>query len=237
MSGLYDRRNQFTGKTKKEAYDKMVDFITYTKEHGIKKKKSAYSETSSIVSILKNYEEKRYKNRDLKAGSFNRLKQTIKAISTFKFANIPIQKVKRTHIEKFLQEERTKANRTIMKEYCEIKKAFFVANKMKIIQENFFDGLDPIKCPKSFKENGKVDALSRQEEFLLTSTLNKSTSQYKNIVLLALYTGMRAGEILALSADNINWNDGEYGTVEINNTLTQDKNGNMIIRFFCKNRA
>ena len=62
----------------------------------------------SIVSLATKYEEKRYKNGDIKSSSYVRLQQTIKTIGTYKFANISIKKVTKKQIEDFLQNERTK---------------------------------------------------------------------------------------------------------------------------------
>ena len=77
---------------------------------------------------------------------------------------------------------------TLKKEFREVKRVFALALKKNIITENFFIGEEPITRPKSFKTSIKVDALSRKEEYLLTNYLKHNWSQYKNIILLALYT-------------------------------------------------
>ncbi len=183
----------------------------------------------TIVSLCSELEEHRYKKGEIKAGTYIRLKQTIKAIGTYKFGNIPIQRVTRRQIENFLENERVKAQRTLIKEYREVKKAFRKAIKKKLITENYFDGDEPIICPKSFKPTEKVEALSRTEEFLLTEYLKNHYTKYKYIILLALYTGMRIGEILALMPSDIQWFEGEYGIITVSKTITQDKNEKYII--------
>ncbi|MEG1705294.1 MAG: site-specific integrase [Clostridia bacterium] len=50
--------------------------------------------------------------------------------------------------------------------------------------------------------------------------------EYKNIFLLAIYTGMRIGEILALQKNDI---DLKNNLIHINRTLTKDKNDQVII--------
>ena len=99
-----------------------------------------------------------------------------------------------------------------------------------MISDNYFTGEEPIVRPHSFKVEVKVDALSRTEEFLLNQYLNTHITKYKNIILLALYTGMRIGEILALTPNDIQWHEGEYGIINVERTITQDKNGKNIIR-------
>lgn len=180
-------RKQFIGKTREEVYHKLVDYINDVSEHGMKEKISK-SDDSSIVSIASKYEESRFKKGDIKANSYVRLKQTIKTIGTYKFANIPIRRVTRKQIESFLQNERNKADETLKKEFRLVKRTFALAYKKKLISENFFIGDEPITRPSSYKHSVKVDALSRKEEFLLTEYLKKNSSQYKYIILLALYT-------------------------------------------------
>ena len=228
-------RKQFVGKTRDEAYKKLVEFVNNIIEHGLKEKKSKPNE-ASIVSLLKAHEEKRFKNGDIKSNSYVRLKQTIKTISAYKFANQPIQKVTRKQVEVFLQSERVKAEETLKKEFREVKKAFNIAEKKKMISDNYFTGEEPIVRPHSFKVEVKVDALSRTEEFLLNQYLNTHITKYKNIILLSLYTGMRIGEILALTPNDIQWHEGEYGIINVERTITQDKNGKNIIRRYNKNR-
>lgn len=156
-------------------------------EHGLKEKIVKANE-QSIVSLASDFEEKRFKNGDIKANSYVRLKQTIKTVGTYKFANIPIQKVTRSQVEKFLQNERVKADETIKKEFRLVKNTFALAVKKKLITENFFVGAEPITRPRSFQQSEKVEALTRKEEYLLTEYLKKHYSQYKYIILLALYT-------------------------------------------------
>ncbi len=56
--------------------------------------------------------------------------------------------------------------------------------------------------------------------------LAKNYDEYTNIFYVALYTGMRIGEILALSSDDI---DIDNKIIHINKTLTKDKNDKTIV--------
>ena len=53
----------------------------------------------------------------------------------------------------------------------------------------------------------KVEVLTVAEQKELITVLEKIDHKYKHIILLALYTGMRIGEILALTRDNVNLKD------------------------------
>ena len=132
--------------------------------------------------------------------------QTIKACSAYNFMLKPIQNVTRNEIERFLQSEKHKANSTISKEYSIVTKAFDLAFKKKLINaETALDfNLDPIEKPKSYKEDKDVVAFTMKEEYILVQYMNSHYSQYNNMLLLALYTGMRIGEVLALTIDDIN---------------------------------
>lgn len=218
-------RKQFIGKTRDEAYQKLLVYV-----NGVSKgKQNTKKEVYTIVSLATEYEQKRFDNGDIKANSFVRLKQTIKTVGTYKFANIPIKNVKRNQIENFLQNERYKATETLKKEFRLVKRVFALAYKKHLISENFFVGDEPITCPSSYKPKEKVEALSRQEEYLLTEYLKRHSSKYKYIILLALYTCMRVGEILALSPSDIRFYEGEYGIIYVHRTLTQNKDGINII--------
>ena len=72
----------------------------------------------------------------------------------------------------------------------------------------------------------KVEVLTVAEQKELITVLEKIDHKYKHIILLALYTGMRIGEILALTRDNVNLKD---NTLTIERTLTRDKNDKVIL--------
>lgn len=80
--------------------------------------------------------------------------------------------------------------------------------------------------PKSKKVMAKVEVLTVAEQKELITVLEKIDHKYKHIILLALYTGMRIGEILALTRDNVNLKD---NTLTIERTLTRDKNDKVIL--------
>lgn len=67
-----------------------------------------------------------------------------------------------------------------------------------------------LRCPKSSKPNGKVYALTQEEQGLFVKTLEshkvpKNRNDYKKQLLIELYTGMRMGEINALKPENVDF--------------------------------
>ena len=78
------------------------------------------------------------------------------------------------------------------------------------------------------KEDKKVDAFSRKEEYILTEYIKTHESKYNLILLVALYTGMRIGEILALRPGDIHIS-GNIGSIEVKRTLTKDIHNKVVI--------
>ena len=61
--------------------------------------------------------------------------------------------------------------------------------------------------------------------------MNTHYTQYNNMLLLALYTGMRIGEVLALTTDDFNF-DEDYGTISVNKTITKNNKTTIENRYY-----
>lgn len=199
----------------------MLEYVQDVSIHGKTEKNK--QKDATIVSICEAYETKRVRNKEIKPSTYNRSLQTIKAIGNYKFANISIQNVTANQIKQYLESERAKSNSSIDKYYSKIKKAFAIAYANGVIQKNLFLIGDGIKKPESFREDKKVDAFTRKEEYVLTEYLKTHKSKYKLILLVALYTEMRIGEILALRPSDINI-VGNIGSINVRRTLTKTIN-------------
>ena len=199
------------------------------KEEGIKETIYTPNEVS-IIELAKEIEENKYKLSKTHGSGYNRNMQTIKACSAYNFMFKPIQNVTRNEIERFLQSERHKSNSTISKEYSIIKNAFDLAYKKHLIDKEIaLDfSIDPIEKPKSHKEDKDVVAFTIKEEYILIQYMNTYYTQYNTMLLLALYTGMRIGEVLALTIEDFNF-DEDYGTISVNKTITKNKSGKRIV--------
>ena len=222
-------RQSFSGKTKEIVLEKLKNQYIKNKEEGIKETVYTPNEVS-IIELAKEIEETKYKNAKTHGSGYNRNMQTIKACSAYNFMFKPIQNVTRNEIEKFLQAERHKSNSTISKEYSIIKNAFNLAYKKHLIdKEMALDfNIDPVEKPKSHKEDKDVVAFTIKEEYMLIQYIESHYSQYNNMLLLALYTGMRIGEVLALTTEDFNF-DEDYGTIRVNKTITKNKTGKRVV--------
>lgn len=205
---------------------------------------------TSLYNILKDYIENNFKTGITNANTYKRnienLKLLEKCCDTFIYK--PIQKVTIPEVKKSLPnlvelqiiDKKTNENRSkfysqtvIDKLYRFLNKGFKIAISERIIHYNLMEN-ESIQKPKSKKVNDKVEALTIEEEKQLISILKKSTHKYKNIVLLTLFTGMRIGETLALTHDNINLKE---NTLTIDKTLTRDKNDKVILGDKTKTKA
>lgn len=197
---------------------------------------------TSLYNILKDYIDNKYKTGITSSRTYKRNTESLKLLEKCckDFIYKPIQKVSVQEIRKslpnFIELKRfdEKANKDVIKIYSQnvidklyilINKGFKIATSDRIIQYNIMDN-ESIKKPKSKKENKKVEALTVDEQRRLVKVLIQNTHKYHNIILLTLYTGMRIGETLALTFDNI---DLKNKTLTINRTLTRDKNDKVIL--------
>lgn len=190
----------------------------------------------SIVSILTNYLNQKHSDGILTDRSYRRNLDTLKQIKNIcsNFCNIPIQKVNVTHIEHSKEEMRAYSNNSISKIWSMLYKAFKIAYSRRIIVFNIMDDETLVK-PISKKANKKIEALTKEEEEKLEKLLLSSDNVYNTILLLQLYTGMRIGEVLALTKDCI---DFENNTLTVYRTITRDLNDKVILgehtKTYCK---
>lgn len=182
------------------------------------------SNKDTFISILENYVEQKHKDGITSDRSYGRELLTINQIKTTcdNFINKPIQKITVEDIEKSKPKIREYANSVIDKIWSAINKTFQIAYSRRKISYNIMLDETLVK-PISKKETLKVEALTKEEENKLVNVLNNEEAEhkYKDIILLQLYTGMRIGEVLALSNDCI---DFKNNTLTVYRTLTQDDN-------------
>lgn len=215
------KRKSIYGKTRKEVADRLIEEQN--------KAKNGFSISKSEITlhdiIRAMFEEDLLSNK-IKSVSYVRNLENLKMIDTFSISNMAIQKIEPHHINDFLLSIVNYSNSVIEKTYGILKRAFnkAVLNKIIISSPFYTNGL--IVKPKSCNETKKIEAFSIEEQKLLLKELSKTKNKHKNIILIGLFTGMRIGEILALTKQDI---DFDNKTITICKTLTKDKDGNIII--------
>lgn len=181
----------------------------------------------TFLNILKEYIQNKYDTNKVSARTHIRDLETVKQIENTcsEIVNMPIQKITVHHIRNVLPNLTTYSNNSIDKIYRLINKTFKIAVSDRIIAFNPMEN-ESINKPKSNIPNKQIEALTLQEHKKLLDALNKQEHKYKNIILLQLYTGMRIGEVLALSIKDIDYKN---NTITISRTLTRDKHDKVIM--------
>ena len=175
----------------------------------------------TFIQILKKHIEQKYKDNLTGDSSYERDLYTLKQIEkTCKnFINKPIQKITADDIEEAKDEIRKYSNNSINKIWRFLYKTFSIAVSRRKIIFNPMDD-ESLNKPISNNKTKEIEALTVEEERKVNEYLDNISNkeQYKLITLLQLNTGMRIGEILALSLDCINL---EKNTITVYRTLTK----------------
>mgnify|MGYP004526898889 CR=1 FL=1 len=220
LDGKLNRKTVY-GKTRAEVKDKINKALVEIKENN-------YIEKSDIklVDIIQNIIDTRHKANKNTDRTYIRNLETIKLIKNSNLANMNIQKIVPSQINEMLLSYTNYSNSTINKIYSFIHAAFTKATSLKLISFNPFNGKDIITKPKSNKQTKSIEALTIDEQKMFIEELKKGYDDYTDIFYIAIYTGMRVGEILALSPKDINLKE---NLIHINKTLTRDINDKCII--------
>ena len=181
---------------------------------------------TTISNLLKIYIDNKYNGNIIIEATYLRNLATLNIIKRLDISNMPIIKVKNNDISKDLLKLTNYSNSTIYKIKRLISKAFDIAITQNIITTNPFKVDDLIIKVKSNKINKKIEALTLEEQNLFLNELSHTDDKYKNIFYIALYTGMRIGEILALKKEDI---DLKNRIIKVSKTITKDKNDKPIL--------
>lgn len=210
--------------------ESIKDFKARVTKNKNDRNEGTYIERSNdtFIKILEKHIEQKYKDNLTGDSSYDRDLYTKKQIekTCSNFINKPIQKISVDDIEDAKDEIRKYANNSIDKIWRLLYKTFSIATTRRKIPFNPMND-DTLNKPVSNKETKIVKALTVKEEQKLIECLNdiKNKKQYKQIVLLQLNTGMRIGEVLALSKDCINLKE---NTITVYRSLTR-KSGKYVL--------
>lgn len=218
--GKINRKSVY-GDTRKEVKEKMTKALADIQNDTFIEKNEV-----TLLKVCEIYIEQLYASNKIKEVSYKRYLETKKILSSFTIANKPIQEITIVEINQNLALISNYSNSIIDKVYILMSNGFNIAVLNKIIATNPFTLKGAIIKPKSQKDTKKVEALEIDEQNLLLTELSKTDDYYKDIIYIALFTGMRIGEILALKSDDI---DLESKKIKITKTLTKDKNDKVII--------
>lgn len=208
------------GKTKKECHEKLA-------KYELEYKNGICMEASQITvhDIIKMQIEDDYKSNFITANSYKRRNETLKIIDNHGLGIIRIQKLNELTIKNFFQGITHYSNSSLRKIYNALKKCCNYAVKKKLISDN---PIEDIAVPNSDKSNKKISAFTVEEQQAFINILNEQEkdNRYKYQYLLMLCTGMRMGEINALTLKDINFT---FKTINVNKTVTRDENDKPVL--------
>ena len=185
----------------------------------------------TLEKIITDQIEEEFAFNQIKASSYERKQHAAKIIYKSDIAQKPIKEISEDELKEFLISITDYSNSVISKVYLLLKKAYTKAVWYKIISYSPFDKDFGIKKPKSKKQDKKVTALTVDEQKKLIKALKEeqkivkenpdSRANYITQILIALFTGMRIGEINALTIDDIDFKNHK---IKISKTVTRGVN-------------
>lgn len=218
----------FVGKDETEAFNKaLTEKLKLDQNGGIK---IITKSNKTIADLVESVLKEDFKLGKIKQATFKRKNDTLKKLQKEKFTNIPIAKVKREDIIKYLESLKQYSKSTIKQIYELICMAFGQATYENIITDNFMTGWKRVEKPKSEYKSHHRKSLTIEEQKKLVDYLNSvkyEKCHKKYLFLLLLTTGMRIGEALVLDyekdIDMVN------GKIYIRKTQTKNTAGKAII--------
>ena len=214
-NGKLNRKSVY-GNTRKEVKEKITKALAEVQS------KSYIEKNDITISMLgEQLINDKYNANIITEATYGRALNTFNHIKNSDIADSKIQTVTAYELQNFINTKKDYANSYIDKIYEMLGSIFKGAIKKDIIIKNPL--LTVIK-PRSSKKDKEIESLTLEEQKAFVKALQDE--KYKNIFLLALHSGMRIGEILALQPDDI---DFKNKLLTIDNTLTKDKNGKVII--------
>lgn len=145
--------------------------------------------------------------------------------------NTPLQKVTDLQIKAFLLREQNYSQSVIDKEYILLGRTFKEAVKKSIISKS---PMEDLRKPRTTQKQEKTRALTTDEQNKLLCVLLNEDVKYSHQLLLAMLTGMRMGEINALTVNDININ---FKRIDVNKTITRGEKGQAIMGDTAKTAA
>ena len=139
-------------------------------------------------------------------------------------SDIPIQQIDYNMLKQFMLSKINYSQSTIDKIYNQLRQTFKEAVRRKIIKDN---PMDELKKPKSKKAERKVRALSTEEQAKLVDILLTDESiKYVPQMLISMFTGMRMGEVNALTINDINT---KFNFINVDKTITRKEHGRAFV--------
>ena len=218
------QRKTVYGKTQRAVKDKMLEMQYQSKAGAF-----IHKEKSTIYTLASNLIEEQFALNEIRQTSYDRKIETLKAIKPI--YDIDIDKVSVEMLKSFFVSNINYSQSHLNKVYQLLNVVFNEAQRRGMIENN---PLSSIKKPKSKQELIKVRGLTLEEQKRLLDVLKTEKFMYSHQMLLAMFTGMRMGEVNALYVEDI---DFENGLINVHRSVGRGKNGTTAINNTTKTKA
>ena len=215
------KRKSVYGKTRTEVKDKINKALVTIADN-----KYVDRSEYTLLDIINMNIEQEFNTNKISEATYKRKIGYRKVIEKLPIANMKIQKITPISINESLILIIDYSNSIISKVSQMIRCAFDKALILNIVTSNPYSIKGLITVPKSNKNTKKIEALTVEEQQAFVKELKSNEDEYTDIFYIALFTGMRIGEILALKKDDIDFNN---NLINVKRTLTKDKNDKVIL--------
>lgn len=211
---------------KKTVYGSSQAEVIAKKKEFIKSKKVVKSK-ETLHDMIKEYIEYKHNSNITNDNSYRTDCDTLKRLSKHEFICKKVTSIKKQDVKDYLCTITDYSKSIIKKDWTLINNGFKYAISKELIEKNPLDSIE-IQKPKSKKSTKKIRALTLEEQQKFIDSIKnlKKEHEYQNIWLVMLYSGMRIGEVLALSKKNV---DFENAKIIVTRTLTRDGNGKVVL--------
>ena len=222
------KKKSFYGKTEDECYEQAEAFMEVgeMESNGIECR-------LTIPDILKRKYEYDFSMNYVTEAAYDRNLHNVRIIEESRIGDKPIINVTERDLEIFFKTLTSYANNTISKVYQQLKLAYEIAIEEDIVGKNLMNSRKLQRRPKSRKPDKVVKGFTEEEQKRFMKVLDEykvpawRNNNYKNQMLIALYTGMRMGEINALRPMDI---DFEKGVIYVRRTVSKGLKDRAILR-------
>ena len=218
------KRKTASGKTKTEVSDKIreIEYLSIKGEYIEKDSTKFYDYAEKMI-------EEQLELNEISESTYDRKLETLKMLS--EISEMELQDITEIAIKEFFKKKLHYAQSCIDKIFQLMNWVLKKAVKQKIILEN---PLDDFKIPKSKQKKVKVRGLTIEEQSKLLDVLKNENIRYSEIMLISMFTGMRGGEVCALSIEDINFS---RKTITVSKTVSRNKHKEAYINDNTKTEA
>ena len=216
--GQIERRTVY-GTSEREVKNKLIELQVQAKAGTLEPKKKPQIVT--IYDLAEKIIEDQLALNQIRQSSYDRTMATLKMLEGISYQKLT--EVTEDDLIEYFRSVLSYSQSCINKIYQLLGAVFLKAINKNIIEIN---PLRNIRRPKSKKKTIPVRALTIDEQSKLLNVLKTEDVRYSEIMLLSMFTGMRIGEVCALTVEDINFND---NTINVSKTVSRGEYGKTII--------